>query len=319
MKKILVTGANGQLGKCIRDIYDKNKKENMYIHFMTKDELDISDKKICDMELNAIMPDIIINCAAYTNVNECESEEGYKKAVKSNIDGVSNIAQWCENNKNCALIHISTDYVYDGKSGCNCAPYAEFDNICPINNYGKTKREGEKEIEKRNINSIIIRTSWLYSEYGKNFFNTIVSKIKNNIPSTVVCDQIGTPTNAHDLADFIFYLIENNFLIHNDTSNVVNFSNDGACSWYDFAYEIASQMHAEKLISCSYTDEKKSIAKRPFYSVMNKKRLNSFYSYKTKGWKHSLKDFMKELSDKSEKKENCDEKYDKDISDKEFI
>ncbi|MCP4485251.1 MAG: dTDP-4-dehydrorhamnose reductase, partial [Flavobacteriaceae bacterium] len=193
--KILITGANGQLGKCIRDISNHYPEYNFI--FLGRKELDIVNKEAIRVLFDKEEFDYCVNTAAYTNVEKAESEK--EKAFLVNEDGVKNLAKQCKKN-NTTLIQISTDYVFDGKKR---APYTEKDPTNPVNVYGASKLEGEKALQEIWRKYYIIRTSWLYSQYGQNFYNTILRFINEGKSITVTTEQTGTPTNANDLAEVI--------------------------------------------------------------------------------------------------------------------
>ncbi|CZE49145.1 dTDP-4-dehydrorhamnose reductase [Campylobacter geochelonis] len=284
---ILVTGANGQVGNEIQEL------SAYYVYkfyFASKDELDITkldDIKnyIRDKNIN-----VIINCAAYTAVDKAEEE--VELAFDINKNGVKNLAI-ISKEKNIKLVHISTDYVFDGK---NFKPYLEDDKISPRNIYGKSKLDGENEILDINPkSSIIIRTSWVYGYYGKNFIKTMLrlGKERNNL--AVVFDQIGTPTYAKDLAKVILDIIP---FIKNENVNIYNYSNEGVVSWYDFAKEI---IHMTKLvcdISPVETKEYLTPAIRPHFSVLNKAKIKKEFGIKIPYWKDSLRDCLERLGEK---------------------
>jgi len=196
-KKILVTGANGQLGRCLQDAVHNSKPENHQFLFLDKFQLDISKKELVETFFFTNKVDYCVNCAAYTNVDLAETEA--EQAFKINSDGVKFLAEECAE-QNAVLIHISTDYVFDGKS---FEPYYPDDKPNPINVYGKSKLEGERWATELCPKSIVIRTSWVYSEYGKNFYTTMLRLMNEKEEINVVNDQIGKPTNANDLANYI--------------------------------------------------------------------------------------------------------------------
>ncbi|MCM1519975.1 MAG: dTDP-4-dehydrorhamnose reductase [Lachnoclostridium sp.] len=276
---VLVTGANGQLGSELRLV--SNGMSDNYI-FTDVNELDITDegavrKTVADHNIN-----IIVNCAAYTDVNKAESD--YDKAMLLNARAAANLACAIRENDG-VLIHISTDYVFGGE---NNIPIKEDEPTNPIGVYGMTKLEGEKEIARSRCKAIILRTSWLYSEYGKNFVKTMLDLTSNKKDLNVVFDQCGTPTYARDLADAIIDIIakrkfEGNFGIY-------HFSNEGVCSWYDFAKAI-SQMagYSDCNIQPCHSDEFPSPVKRPAYSVLDKTKYKSTFDRQIPYWTDSLK------------------------------
>ena len=257
MPKILVTGSNGQLGQTINELYGS--APSLDILFTTKQEFDITNAEEINLFLKNHKFDYCINCAAYTNVEKSETNPDL--AFKVNAEGVKNLAQQCKKH-GIILIHISTDYVFDGTKQ---TPYIEDDVTNPINKYGKSKLAGEKFIQDILENYYIIRTSWLYSKYGNNFLKTIIRKIKNKEPIQITTSQRGTPTSCSDLADFIFCLIKNK----NYASGIYHFSASGETTWYDYALEICRHFEA---IDCKLIKPVKifqSKTKRPDYSVLD--------------------------------------------------
>jgi len=284
MKSILVTGGNGQLGRCIKDV-SQSSKEYSFI-FTDKEELDITNIENVNafFENNTIA--YCINCAAYTAVDKAESEKTAAEAL--NVYGVENLAKACAQN-NAVLIHISTDFVFDGKQ---TKPYNEADEPKPINNYGATKLKGEKVIEKLLKRYFIIRTSWLYSEYGNNFFKTMLrlGNMKNEV--RVVSDQIGTPTYARDLAILLVSIIKKNKI----PFGIYHYSNEGEASWYDFAKTIFDYSNIDIKIQPIKTKDFLASSKRPLYSVMDKSKLKDSFRFAIPHWKESLKECINRLT-----------------------
>ena len=305
---ILVTGASGQLGNCIHELCAQDGTHLNHWFFVNRSQLDISDRDSVKKYINEIGVDIVVNCAAYTDVEG--AEENYNTAFDANVIGPLNIAMALEDREG-ILIHISTDYVYAPFPGWDGSPFKEnqcalHEDLSPLNFYGETKLRGEKEIISTNCRHLIIRTSWLYSEHGKNFVKTVRNLIKNSgIDDTFrfVCDQIGTPTSAHSLASFIYNFANalgiRNDLFQNFKSDVVNYSDNGACSWYDFAMEINDIMGMHATILPCYTWEYPTKAKRPHYSVMSKEKIKNDELYlpyvNTVHWKQGVRNVMKRL------------------------
>lgn len=277
-KKILVTGANGQLGMEMRILGAV--APNEYI-FTDIDELDItdSDAVAAFVEQNGIQ--IIVNCAAYTNVDRAEEDE--PTAERINAEAVRNLAEVMKKVDG-TLFHISTDYIFGGEGN---TPRTEDMPLDPQGAYGRTKLHGEQAIAEVGCKAIIIRTAWLYSEFGKNFLLTMLRLTKEKPAINVVFDQVGTPTYAGDLALTIFSIIEGDMYAGNE--GVYHFSNEGVCSWYDFAQEIATAMgHRECKISPCHSDEFPSKVKRPAYSVLDKSKIKRTFGVEIPHWRESM-------------------------------
>jgi dTDP-4-dehydrorhamnose reductase len=277
-KKILVTGANGQLGMEMRILGAV--APNEYI-FTDIDELDItdSDAVAAFVEQNGIQ--IIVNCAAYTNVDRAEEDE--PTAERINAEAVRNLAEAMKKVDG-TLFHISTDYVFGDEGN---TPRTEEMPLDPLGAYGRTKLHGEQAIAEVGCKAIIIRTAWLYSEFGKNFLLTMLRLTKEKPAINVVFDQVGTPTYAGDLALTIFSIIEGDMYAGNE--GVYHFSNEGVCSWYDFAQEIATAMgHRECKISPCHSDEFPSKVKRPAYSVLDKSKIKRTFGVEIPHWRESM-------------------------------
>ena len=287
----LITGASGQLGKTLRSLV-KQKKISRNFVFTSRNQLDLSDLNHIQRFIESHKFDLIINCAAYTSVDK--AEYCHKEADRINHIAVKQIAEIAKSN-NIKLIHISTDFVFDGLKN---KPYFESDATSPINIYGKTKLEGENKILSiMKFNAIIIRTSWLYSEYGNNFVATILRLTQKNSNLNIVSDQIGTPTYAGDLAQAILQIIKSDkFNVLEKASEVYHYSNDGECSWYDFAKEIVNISGAKCLISPIKAKDYPTAAKRPKYALMSKKKISKEFDLKIISWKDSLKYCMNNLS-----------------------
>lgn len=256
MIQVLVTGSSGQLGKSIRKL-SRNYPECSF-HFRSKEEFDICDINAIEKHFNTIQFNYCINCAAYTDVEGAESNPDMALAV--NAEGVANLAEVCKAN-NVVLIHISTDYVFDGK---NCDGYKPDDQPNPINEYGRSKWEGEKHIQQILDQYYIVRTSWLYSYTGSNFYTKIIKAAKENPSISVTNEQYGCPTHADSLAKYLIELIANS-----DSSFGIHHFTDGeAMTWYDFAQRILSQnellQYTELIASPAYP----TVAKRPACSIL---------------------------------------------------
>lgn len=276
---ILVTGANGQLGNCMR-IASRNSSDN-YI-FTDVAELDITDtgavkKMVIDNGVG-----VIVNCAAYTNVDKAEDDAAFAEIL--NATAVRNLADAVKANGG-TLIHVSTDYVFGGSTGNT--PRNEDEPVNPTGVYGETKLHGEQKIAESGVRYLIFRTAWLYSEFGKNFVKTMLGLTSTRPEVKVVFDQCGTPTYAQDLADAIFDIIENRRFEGN--GGIYHFSNEGVCSWYDFTKMIAgiSGNNGCDIQPC-HSDEFPSKVIRPSYSVLDKTKFKSTFGRKIPYWTDSL-------------------------------
>jgi len=275
--KVLVTGADGQLAKTLYELYNKN-NDDIEFTFVSKNQLDITNFELVSNFFSANNFNYCINCAAYTNVEQ--AEDYIDLAFKINSEAVKNIALTCKENKT-ILIHISTDYVFDGKKE---SPYLETDITNPINQYGKSKLKGEQYISNILNEHFIVRTSWLYSSYGKNFVKTIVSKIKEKADLKITTAETGTPTSCIDLSCFLYHLIK----IKSTNYGIYHFSNKGSTTWYDLAVEIANNLNSfegKKLIPLKYFKTK---AKRPKYSVMCKNKVVLNLNFTPMNWEKAL-------------------------------
>lgn len=284
MLNILVTGSNGQLGSEIQELASNFP----YTFFFTcKDQLDISDEHALHSFIEAHAIHAIINCAAYTAVDKAESEEAL--ADKINHQAVKYLASVAKE-KNIKLIHISTDYVFNGT---NYRPYLETDATNPQSIYGKTKLLGENALLQGNLpNSIIIRTSWVYSSYGANFVKTMLRLGKEKDALGVIYDQVGTPTYAKDLAKAILDILP---LISTTQTEIYHYSNEGVCSWYDFAKEIMNLAGLTCKINPIETKDYPTPAKRPSYSLLNKAKIKNDYNIEIPYWKDSLSSALKNI------------------------
>ena len=288
---VLVSGANGQLGKTLNRLVNENKMEHRFI-FATKDQLDLTDFQNIRSFIQKNQFDVIINCAAFTAVDKSEVEKNQANLV--NHLSVKNIAEIARDNS-IKLIHISTDYVFDG---LKTEPYIEKDIPSPINVYGKTKLDGEIAImSSMATDAIIIRTSWLYSEYGNNFLDTILSLAQKRKELNIVSDQIGSPTNAYDLAISILKIIENRkFFETSHISEIFHYSNDGKCSWYDFANEIVNISGLECSIKSISSKDYPQTAKRPKHVLLDKSKIRNSFGLEIIYWKDSLNNCIQALS-----------------------
>ncbi len=285
MLRVLVTGANGQLGSEIRELSSKYDYEFL---FTDRDSCDITDLTKLQQITKDI--DIIINTAAYTAVDKAQSDE--KRANDINHIGVKNLSQIAKK-KDIKLIHISTDYVFDGK---NYKPYIEDDLTNPSSVYGKTKLDGEIAMQDINPkNSIIIRTSWVYSTFGSNFVKTMLKLGKTKESLTVIDDQVGTPTYARDLAKTLLDIIPK---LNGENVEIYHYSNEGVLSWYDFAKEIMKMAKLDCKITPIATKDYPTPAKRPHYSLLNKAKIKERFNIKIPYWKDSLDECLKKMGER---------------------
>lgn len=277
MANILVTGANGQLGSELQKIGFTVLDEVFYTDIA---ELDITDYNAVESFIKEKEIDTIINCAAYTAVDKAEEEP--ELAAKINTQAVANLAKAAAK-EDCLLIHISTDYVFDGTAA---EPYTEKDKPCPVSVYGKTKLAGEEAIFQSRCFYIIIRTAWLYSEYGNNFFKTIMRLATERPEINVVNDQIGTPTYAEDLARAIVKIMENDERV--EYEGIYHFSNGGVCSWFDFATEIVKRSGLDCKVHPVSTAEYPTRTRRPAYSVLDKTKIKRIFAVEVPDWQEAL-------------------------------
>lgn len=285
---ILITGTNGQVGSEIKEL-SKDYTYNFF--FTTRDELDISNKDDIKNFIESNNINTIINCAAYTAVDAAETN--FELADKINHKAVKKLAK-ISAEKKIKLIHISTDYVFDGK---NYKPYNEANQTNPKSVYGKSKLDGELEMIKINPNnSIIIRTSWVYSSFGNNFVKTMIRLGKEKECLGVVFDQIGTPTYAKDLAKTILDIIPN---IKNNKVEIYNYSNEGVLSWYDFAKEIMKMAKINCTINPIETYQYPTPASRPYYSLLNKSKIKNEFNITIPFWKDSLDKCLRILGERN--------------------
>lgn len=274
---VLVTGANGQLGQSLQFIAS-NYPELQFV-FCTSSDLDITNLEDCEAIFFKIKPNYCINAAAYTAVDKAESE--YEKAQAINVIGAQNLAEVCKK-QSTILLHISTDFVFDGDKN---SPYTELDIPNPTGVYGQTKLDGEKAIQAVFENYYIIRTSWVYSQFGNNFMKTMLRLASERDTISVVNDQIGTPTNAVDLAGALITIISTK----KNAFGVYNFSNEGQCSWYDFAKAIFDINNIRIDLQPIPTTSFPTPAKRPAFSVLDKTKIKTSFGIEIKSWEESLK------------------------------
>jgi dTDP-4-dehydrorhamnose reductase len=286
--RVLITGSNGQLGSEIKELENNDKKVDLI--FKDLPELDICNFKalqsfILDNNINAV-----INCAAYTAVDKAEEETIIAKKV--NYEGVLNIVNALQA-VNGKLVHISTDYIFDGN---HFLPYKESDPVSPIGVYGETKRAGELAVINSDLDSIVIRTSWLYSAYGNNFVKTMLRLGNEKENLGVIFDQVGTPTYARDLAKTCLDILCGDSSVNiSKNGNLYHFSNEGVTSWYDFAISIMELGGANCKVKPIQTKDYPTLAKRPQYSVLNKSKIKTDFKIEIPYWRDSLKDCIEKI------------------------
>ena len=278
-KTILVTGSGGQLGM---EIWKLSEHYPSYkFLFTTKDDLPIDDLKAVKNFFEQQQIHHCINCAAYTAVDKAESEK--EKAFLINADAAGNLAAICKAHQ-AQLIHISTDYVFDGTS---TVPYKEEDKISPVNVYGASKLRGEELVLNHNADAVIIRTSWVYSSFGNNFVKTMLRLLKEKESINVVNDQYGCPTYAADLAEAIMTIVEKSNIEHSHTP-VFNYCNEGAITWYEFAKAIKKYTRSKCSIHPIPSSQYPVPAKRPQYSVLDTTKIKETFGITIPNWKDSL-------------------------------
>ncbi|MEM0541495.1 dTDP-4-dehydrorhamnose reductase [Flavobacterium sp. j3] len=279
---VLVTGANGQLGQSLQ--YVATKYPELQFVFCSSSELDITNLEKIASVFSKIQPNFCINAAAYTAVDKAESEP--EKAYLINATGAKNVAEVCKE-YNTILLHVSTDFVFDGNKQ---TPYNEEDLPNPTGIYGKTKLEGEIEIQKIWANHFIVRTSWVYSQFGNNFMKTMLRLASERDIISVVNDQIGTPTNAVDLAEGLIKIITEHLKLNTEHFyGIYNFSHEGQCSWYDFAKKIFEINNININLLPIPTSSFPTPAKRPSFSVLDKSKIKKVFGIEINNWEESLR------------------------------
>jgi dTDP-4-dehydrorhamnose reductase len=290
VRKILVTGANGQLGRSFQDI--EGEYPDFQFIFLSKEDVSICDTEKMRKYFSTHQPQFLVNCAAYTAVDKAESEPYL--AMQVNRDAVGSLASLC-NQFNCQFVHISTDYVFNGRAS---RPYREEDEPDPQNVYGQSKFEGEILAIQNNPTSIIIRTSWVYAAYGRNFVTTMLRLMKERPEIAVVDDQLGSPTYATDLAKAVMCILLHPSLTVNTPgfpSRLYHFCNAGIASWFDFASAIKDFTGSTCLIKRIKTADYATPASRPAWSVLDSSRIQKEFGIELKEWRSSLLDCLKKL------------------------
>jgi dTDP-4-dehydrorhamnose reductase len=276
--QILVTGGNGQLGREIRKLSET--AGDHHFTFIDINDIDLTDTEKADKFFQCNSPDIIINCAAYTAVDKAEQER--ELALKMNAEVPGYLAKICSRN-GASLVHLSTDYVF---SGNGCIPYTETDPTDPQGYYASSKLKGEEEILKQNARGMIIRTSWLYSEFGTNFVRTILRKSHEVEELKVVVDQVGSPTYAYDLAAFLVQILPE--IRKQQSMEIFHYSNEGVASWYDLARAIIDITSSPCKVVPVMTSEIVQAARRPSFSVLDKQKIRNRFGVEIPYWRHSL-------------------------------
>lgn len=285
MKKIVVIGGNGQLGSCIRKIAP-NFESNYEFVFADSKMVDITNEDLVQSFIADQKPDFCINASAYTAVDLAEKE--VDKAYAVNAEGVGYLAEACKQNKT-VFIHVSTDYVFDGETNID---YSEDNFTNPIGVYGESKRKGEELALENNPQTIILRTSWLYSEFNKNFVKTMLNLFAQKEELGIVGDQYGQPTNANDLAEAIMTIIENPY----KTYGIFHYSNYPETTWFEFAKKIAEFSNSKIKLNALNTEQYPTPAKRPKRSTMSLDKIEEIYKIKPKHWENSLEECVEILS-----------------------
>ncbi len=273
---ILVTGSNGQLGSELKELATSYPGYTMV--FLGREDLPINDKELVRKIWQQYQPSYLINCAAYTAVDKAETEK--EAAMEINGTAVGDLASLCKETGT-GMIHISTDYVFNGEA---TSPLKETDKVDPVNFYGASKLKGEELALQNNPEAIIIRTSWVYSYYGKNFVKTMMRLMNEKESIGVVNDQSGAPTYAADLAEAIMQIIASGKW----ETGIYHYSNQAVITWFEFAVEIKEQLHSNCIVNPISTSQFPTPAKRPAYSVMDLSKIQNTYSIKIKDWKESL-------------------------------
>lgn len=274
--RICIIGAGGMLGRELvlacpaADTFDLP-------------ELDITSAARVNETLSRVRPDVVVNVAAYTDVDGCETNKDVARAV--NVDGVANLALVCRDT-GCRMVHVSTDYVFDGRSD---RPYRPDDPVCPINQYGRTKAEGEARLREILADHLIVRSSWMFSVFGRNFVKTILELASQRDVIHVVTDQVGSPTYARDLAGALLALVKGN------ERGIIHFCNSGFCSWYEFAKRIVERASPETSIKPTTSNELARPARRPPYSVLDTDAVTRILGTAPRHWEDALGECLSEM------------------------
>jgi dTDP-4-dehydrorhamnose reductase len=283
-KHIIVTGANGQVGKELRDLACNTPDTDFT--FLSKEDLPIENFELVRTFFSIRKPDVVINCAAYTAVDAAEQAKDLAYLINGEAVGI--LAAVCHE-LNARFIHISTDYVFDGTA---TTPYRETDFTSPVNTYGASKLDGEEQAFRVNPDAIVVRTSWVYSSYGKNFVKTMIRLMNERQEISVVDDQVGSPTYAADLAVALYTIA----ISANAPGGIYHYTNTGVISWYQFAVAIASLIETNCIVHPIPSSAYPTPAKRPAYSVLDTDRISQTFGIQTQPWQKSLEDCLKKIS-----------------------
>lgn len=287
LNKVLVTGSTGQLGLSFQDLVASY--TNFDFTFVGRAQLDLSVPGQVTEHLRNHCYDVIINCAAHTAVDKAEEERDLAEQV--NHHAMAELAQAAKE-QGAYLIHVSTDYVFDG---CHHKPYTEDHPTAPVNNYGQTKLNGERAIQSSGVNASIVRTSWVYSQHGNNFVKTMLRLGRERDALTVIDDQVGSPTYAGDLASAIMALIEQQQSNPVAGCNLFHYSNEGVCSWYDFAKAIFELAGIQCSVSPIETKDYPTPATRPHYSLLSKQKFKHVTGMNVPYWRNSLAECLQKI------------------------
>lgn len=287
MKRVLVTGANGQLAQCLKDAVANLDAKDYQFLFLNRDQFDIANPTLVESWFFSNRIDCVVNCAAYTAVDLAEKE--VEKAFQANADAVGLLAKETAE-QNADFIHVSTDYVFNGMAN---SPFAEDDLTQPLNVYGKSKLEGERLAMENNSKTVIVRTAWVYSKYGKNFLKTMLRLFNEKEEISVVNDQHGTPTNANDIARAILKIIQTK----KKTPGIFHFTNAGETTWFGFAEAIKQLTHSKIKINPIPSSAYPTPAQRPQYSVLDTTKIQEVYGVEVPEWKASLEEVLNLMQD----------------------
>lgn len=296
--RLIVTGGNGQLGMTIADaVKARGNPANLELHVLDRNTLDITSPAAIEQTLNGLRPDVIINAAAYTQVDKAEAEEARAHAV--NAEGAGNLCRWAAAN-DARVIHISTDFVFEGT---HTRPYTESAKTIPLGAYGRSKLAGERQVrEILPFSSAIVRTSWLYSEYGNNFVKTMLRLMGERDEIGVVNDQTGSPTSTHSLAELLLTMAQTQF-----QSGIFHWTDGGSITWYEFARQIQQEALSQGLLSSEIpiraigTADYPTPARRPAYSVLDRRRTLSRFSCPDQSWEQQLSRVVARLAQQANK------------------